>query len=138
MLSAVLRVQGDDGQFSLALSRQELGDYEVEYEAVDDAGNEVDGKHTFSVVPRAPYEVDLVPGWNLVSLPGTPLDQSIDSVMVATSAVGGARLQEWQLGDRDPQQGGRDLVSLAGCADLHGGRLRLLDTDGPASRASRR
>ena len=43
MLSAVLRVQGDEGQFSLALSRQELGDYEVEYEAVDDAGNEVDG-----------------------------------------------------------------------------------------------
>ena len=57
MLSAVLRVQGDDGQFSLALSRQELGDYEVEYEAVDDAGNEVDGDYTFSVVPRAPYEV---------------------------------------------------------------------------------
>ena len=46
----------------------------------------MDGKHTFSVVPRAPYEVDLVPGWNLISLPGTPLDQSIDSVMVATSA----------------------------------------------------
>ena len=43
MLSAVLRVQGDEGQFSLALSRQELGDYEVEYEAVDDAGNEVEG-----------------------------------------------------------------------------------------------
>ena len=44
MLSAVLRVQGDDGQFSLALSRQELGDYEVEYEAVDDAGNDSDGQ----------------------------------------------------------------------------------------------
>ena len=40
MLSAVLRVQGDEGQFSLAMSRQELGDYEVKYEAVDDAGNE--------------------------------------------------------------------------------------------------
>ena len=130
MLSAVLRVQGDDGQFSLALSRQELGDYEVKYEAVDDAGNEVDGKHTFSVVPRAPYEVDLVPGWNLVSLPGTPLDQNIESVMVATSAsaVLGYRNGNWETAIRNKVDG--VLVSLAGCADLHGGRLRLLDTDG--------
>ena len=108
MLSAVLRVQGDDGQFSLALSRQELGDYEVEYEAVDDAGNEVDGDITFSVVPRAPYEVALVPGWNLVSLPGTPLDQNIDSVMVATSAsaVLGYRQGNWESAIRTEAEDG--------------------------------
>ena len=108
MLSAVLRVQGDEGQFSLALSRQELGDYEVEYEAVDDAGNEVDGDYTFSVVPRAPYKVALVPGWNLVSLPGTPLDQSIDSVMVATSAsaVLGYRQGNWESAIRTEAEDG--------------------------------
>ena len=108
MLSAVLRVQGDEGQFSLALSRQELGDYEVEYEAVDDAGNEVEGEYTFSVVPRAPYKVALVPGWNLVSLPGTPLDQNIDSVMVATSAsaVLGYRQGNWESAIRTEAEDG--------------------------------
>ena len=108
MLSAVLRVQGDEGQFSLALSRQELGDYEVEYEAVDDAGNEVDGDYTFSVVPRAPYKVALVPGWNLVSLPGTPLDQNIESVMVATSAsaVLGYRQGNWESAIRTEAEDG--------------------------------
>ena len=107
MLSAVLRVQGDDGQFSLALSRQELSDYEVEYEAVDDAGNEVEGDYTFSIVPRAPYKVALVPGWNLISLPGTPLDQSIDSVMVATSAsaVLGYRNGNWETAIRGKVDG---------------------------------
>ena len=108
MLSAVLRVQGDDGQFSLSLSRQELGDYEVEYEAVDDAGNEVEGDYTFSIVPRAPYKVALVPGWNLISLPGTPLDQSIDSVMVATSAsaVLGYRQGNWESAIRTEAEDG--------------------------------
>ena len=108
MLAAVLRVQGDEGQFSLALSRQELGDYEVKYEAVDDAGNEADGDYTFSVVPRAPYKVALVPGWNLVSLPGTPLDQNIDSVMVATSAsaVLGYRQGNWESAIRTEAEDG--------------------------------
>ncbi len=121
MLSAVLRVQGDDGQFSLALSQQELGDYEVKYEAVDDAGNTVKDDYTFSVVPRAPYEVGLVPGWNLISLPGTPLDQSIESVMVATSAsaVLGYRQGNWESAIRTEAEDGTSswqgsLTSMAG------------------------
>ena len=131
MLSAVLRVQGDDGQFSLALSRQELGDYEVEYEAVDDAGNEVDGKETFSVVPRDPYEVDLVPGWNLVSLPGTPLDQSIDSVMVATSAsaVLGYRQGNWETAIRNKVDGTWTPWQGA-LSSMEGGYGYWIQTDG--------
>ena len=131
MLASVLGVQGDEGQFSLAMSQQELGDYEVKYEAVDDAGNEVDGKHTFSVVPRAPYEVDLVPGWNLVSLPGTPLDQSIDSVMVATSAVAvlGYRNGNWETAIRSKVDGTWSPWQGA-LTSMEGGYGYWIQTDG--------
>ena len=131
MLSAVLRVQDDEGQFSLALSRQELGDYEVEYEAVDDAGNEVDGDYTFSIVPRAPYKVELVPGWNLISLPGTPLDQSIESVMVATSAsaVLGYRQGNWETAIRKKVDG--VLPPWQGAlTSMEGGYGYWIQTDG--------
>ena len=70
---------------------------------------QVDGNdHTFSVVPRAPYEVPLLPGWNLISLPGTPLDQNIQSVMVATSAsaVLGYRQGNWESAIRTEAEDG--------------------------------
>ena len=131
MLSAVLRVQDKLGEFSLALSRQELGDYEVEYEAVDDAGNEVKDDHTFSVVPRAPYEVPLLPGWNLISLPGTPLDQNIESVMVATSAsaVLGYRQGNWESAIRTEAEDGTSSWQ-GSLTSLEGGYGYWIQTDG--------
>ena len=131
MLSAVLRVQGDDGQFSLALSRQELGDYEVKYEAVDDAGNEQKDDYTFSVVPRAPYKVALLPGWNLVSLPGTPLDQSIESVMVATSATAvlGYRQGNWESAISTEAEDGTSSWQ-GSLTSMEGGYGYWIQTDG--------
>ena len=35
------------------------------------------------MLPRGAYEVDLRPGWNLVSFPGEPVDTAIDSVLPA-------------------------------------------------------
>ena len=57
------------------------GSYELKVTGRDDAGNEVTDEYDFTVIDREPYELDLTPGWNLVSLPGTPLDSSIGSVM---------------------------------------------------------
>ena len=37
----------------------------------------------FEVLPRGAYEIDLRPGWNLVSFPGEPVDTAIDSVLPA-------------------------------------------------------
>ena len=43
--------------------------------------------YTFSVVERTPYELDLLPGWNLISVPGTPADPSLDAVLPPAARV---------------------------------------------------
>ncbi len=68
-------------KYTLAARDLATGDYELKVTGRDDAGNEVDDEFEFAVKDRDPYELDLIPGWNLVSLPGTPLDSSIQAVM---------------------------------------------------------
>ena len=76
----LLRAEKDE--FSLALINLAEGEYELLYTAVDDAGNEIeDVSFEFEVVERSEYELSLRPGWNLISLPGTPVDPSIDAVL---------------------------------------------------------
>ena len=63
--------------------------HEVEYRAVDEAGNE----RFFDVHARAlgaeepPYEVQLHPGWNLISLPGTPERPALGDVVPSRGLV---------------------------------------------------
>ena len=66
---------------SLITRDLEVGTYTVEYTAVDDAGNEYEGEFDFEVKERRPYEISVQPGWNLVSLPATPVDPAISSVL---------------------------------------------------------
>ncbi|MCY4450253.1 MAG: hypothetical protein OXE02_15565 [Chloroflexi bacterium] len=66
---------------SLITRDLEVGAYTVEYTAVDDAGNEFEGEFTFDVNERQPYEISVQPGWNLVSLPATPVEPAIGSVL---------------------------------------------------------
>lgn len=76
----LLRAEKDE--FSLALINLAEGDYKLVYTAVDDVGNELeDVEFKFEVVQRSEYKVALRPGWNLISLPGTPADPSIGSVL---------------------------------------------------------
>ncbi|MCY4581243.1 MAG: hypothetical protein OXE50_00355, partial [Chloroflexi bacterium] len=75
------------GQFTLVARGLELGDHEVEYTAVDDAGNAYDGEFTFSVIERPPYELNVLPGWNLISFPGTPVDPSLGGVVPSGARV---------------------------------------------------
>ena len=59
-------------QFSLVLRDLAVDTYKVEYVAEDEAGNEMDdGEFSFEVNERQPYEIEVQPGWNLVSLPAT-------------------------------------------------------------------
>ena len=74
-------------EFAFQTEELELGRHEVAYTAVDDAGNEFRGTYTFSVVERTPYELDLLPGWNLISVPGTPADPSLDAVLPPAARV---------------------------------------------------
>ena len=72
----------DSDEFSLVTRDLEIGKHKVVYTAVDDAGNELeDGEFTFEVLEREPYEIDVSPGWNLISLPATPLEPAIGDVL---------------------------------------------------------
>lgn len=71
----------DASQFALAARSLPQGRHEVEYTAVDNAGNEVEGEFAFSVLARSAYELQVSPGWNLISLPGTPADPSLEAVI---------------------------------------------------------
>ena len=54
------------------------------YSAVDEAGNDqTDVEVEFEVQAHAAYEIDIRPGWNLISFPGTPADTGIGDVMGA-------------------------------------------------------
>ena len=77
----------DAGQFALIASGLELGKHEVEYMAVDDAGNVATFEFAFSVVERTPYELSVSPGWNLISFPGTPSDPSLGGVIPSGGLV---------------------------------------------------
>ena len=98
----------EDAKFSLALVNLEVGKHTLEYTAMDEAGNEDDFKWSFEVKARKPYEVSLRPSWNLISLPATPSDTSIGSVLASTpSAVKVQTYQsgEWLVAIRDPESG---------------------------------
>ncbi len=94
---AAVALDGDDAlaqlarvnasKFALLVSDLALGEHEVEYMAVDDAGNVATFEFTFSVIEREPYELDVVPGWNLISFPGTPQDPSLGSVVPSGARV---------------------------------------------------
>ena len=77
----------DDAQFALQAGNLAQGRHEVAYKAVDAAGNEAEGEFAFSVVARGAYEIDISPGWNLVSVPGTPADPSLSAVIPPGSGI---------------------------------------------------
>ena len=89
-LADVRSVDSNKGQFILAfIEGLSIGKHTVVYAAKDDVGNELaansagdrEGTYTFEVKERAGYEVDLRPGWNLISLPGTPTNPSVDATL---------------------------------------------------------
>ncbi len=73
--------QVEDNKYTFAGQDLSIGEYELKVTGRDDAGNEVSDTYEFEVTARDAYEVSLTPGWNLISVPGTPLDSSIQAVM---------------------------------------------------------
>ena len=72
----------DDETFLVSIEGIELGDHEIEIQAMDQAGNTLDKALSveFEVEERDPFDTRLNPGWNLVSLPGEPADSDISVV----------------------------------------------------------
>ena len=106
-------------QFSLVLRDLAVDTYKVEYVAEDEAGNELDdGEFSFEVKERQPYEIDVQPGWNLISLPATPLEPEIGSVLANNqyiSPVLGYQEGDWitAIREEDGTWRGR-LTEIAG------------------------
>ena len=75
-------VQVDPNKYVLAVTGLDIGEYEIVYSARDDVGNEVeDEDETFAVLERQPYDIELQPGWNLISFPGDPFNPAVGNVI---------------------------------------------------------
>ena len=59
----------------------DLGDYRLELEAKDNAGNWSTDTLNFTVIERQPYKLPISPGLNLISLPAEPADESLNAVL---------------------------------------------------------
>jgi hypothetical protein len=86
----------------------------------DEAGNEKEFTHKFDVKARASVKVSLVPGWNLVSLPGEPADSSIDAVLAKSPDVS-------TVITYDPTIPGGFLVAVRGSGGTYSGTLETMD-----------
>ena len=80
-------LQANDGSnvFLYRASGLDLGDHDLEVVAMDEAGNKNSSafEATITITERDPYDLDLNPGWNLVSIPGEPMDSDINAVIPA-------------------------------------------------------
>lgn len=89
----------NSGAFELLARSPGESHHDVEYTAVDEAGNQ---EHfDVQVLPpgaeEPPYEVQLLPGWNLVSLPGTPELSALADVVPSRGLV--TPVLSYQQGD---------------------------------------
>ena len=56
------------------------GKHKVEVEALDAAGNEREFSYEFDVKERTAFEIELLAGWNAVSVPAGPVNQMLSEV----------------------------------------------------------
>jgi hypothetical protein len=81
-------VSSDDIEYIWAAQDLALGAYTLTVSGTDAAGNALtDAASDFTIAERAPYEVALRPGWNLVSLPGAPADADINAVITTADVA---------------------------------------------------
>ncbi len=80
--------QTSDGvKHVIALSGVAIGSYRLNVNFSDEAGNTSKFGYVFKVTAPAPEEIAVVPGWSLVSIPGTPQDSSIGGVFEGSSVT---------------------------------------------------
>ncbi len=79
----------NSGAFELLAHNPGESHHDVEYTAEDDAGNhEHFDVHVHPLgAEEPPYEVQLSPGWNLISLPGTPERPALSDVVPSRGLV---------------------------------------------------
>ena len=75
--------------FLFHASGLDLGDHDLSVVAMDEAGNKNSSafEATITITERDPYTLKLNPGWNLVSIPGEPMDSDINTVIPADHPI---------------------------------------------------
>ena len=78
------------------------GDHEVAVEATDAAGNEATFEYSFTVEERGDFLLNLLAGWNAISVPADPVDTSIGAVFTnpAIDTVIGWDTDGWRISVR--------------------------------------
>ena len=79
----------DDIKFLLAISAISDGAVTVKVNAKDAASNPMvaDLSITFTVIAKAAFQLNMSPGWNLVSIPGDPADTDTNVVLAANPEI---------------------------------------------------
>ena len=95
----------DGERWTIAILGIELGDHELVIDAVDTAGNELeDFSIEFTLEEREAWELGLVPGMNLISIPAEPADDGINAIFGETEEVDLIFTREgdvWLVAQRD-------------------------------------
>ncbi len=83
-------------------SSMSRGEHEIVVEATDAAGNPLEFDLEFVSTQRGDFVLDLVTGWNAISVPADPIDTSIETVFTnpAIQAVIGWDTQGWRVAVR--------------------------------------
>lgn len=73
----------DGTRWLVAIRDVTIGEHTLTFNAEDEAGNELadDISIDFEVAERDDFVIELQPGWNLVSFPGTPADSAIGAAI---------------------------------------------------------
>ena len=109
----------DNIKFTIPMLNPKIGTYDLTVQAQDQAGNvRIDGtgttaqdlKVTWKVIAPSPVDIELAPGWNLVSLPFQPANPAINSVIRANHPASIVMTfdnasQVWLVSRRDAETG---------------------------------
>jgi hypothetical protein len=110
--------------FLIAIDAISVGEHTVTIQAEDASGNELADVLAldFEVLERAAFALDVNPGWNLVSIPGDPVDASIETIL-------GAAIPVTTVYSFDPEVPGGWLVAVRDTsADPWDGSLTTIDS----------
>ena len=126
-------LQANEGSnvFLFHASGLDLGEHDLSITAMDEAGNKNSTafEGTITITERKPYSLSLNPGWNLVSIPGEPMDSDINAVIPADHPA-------MTVLSFDPSVPGGWLTALRGSdgsfsgtlTDITGGRAYWINT----------
>ena len=77
----------DNKVFIVAPSNLALGTHDLAVSAEDPGGVSSSYSWTFEVIQKPSFQLDLSPGWSLVSLPSAPLDPDVNGIFGGASSI---------------------------------------------------